>query len=326
MSDEYDLAKSSKKLGPLVPILKDKNGNIIDGFHRQNANPDWPTITVESVDSDAKLELARLATNFCRRRLEPSEIQNRLSFLVGKCGMKPEEISEQTGISLTTIYKYLPQDLKDEKKAELGKAGGIASGETRSASSAKQTVKTQDMPICEVHGTASSDTDFVTILGKPRRLCGRCRLDYPNNTLRYESHFRHLNGEGKTLEERLTQKPETLYKEKWEHTQGTMQTNDPEAERFFDEEAQALGLHGFRVHPEIPVISVWPDNFHVETKTLFWMDNEELHKGKRADKDEQYRAILESRGFKNEVHSFKGKTTRAKVREFLEEWKKKAGI
>ena len=322
MSDEYDLAKSSKKLGPLVPILKDKNGNIIDGFHRQNANPDWPTITVESVDSDAKLELARLATNFCRRRLEPSEIQNRLTFLVGKCGMKPEEIAEQTGIHLTTIYRHLPQELKDAKKGEAISEGMKKASELAHASS---TVKTQDMQTCEVHGTASSDTDFITILGKPRRLCGRCRLDYPNNTLRYESHFRHLNGESKTLEERLAEKPGPAFKEKWEQTLGTMQTDDPKVERIFSEEAQALGLHGFRVKPEIPVISVWPDNFHVETKTLFWMDNEELHKGKRSDKDDQYRAILEGRGFKNEVFRYKGEPSKAKVRAFLEAWQKKTG-
>jgi len=319
MSDEYDLAKSSKKLGPLVPILKDKNGNIIDGFHRQNANPDWPTITVDSVDSDAKLELARLATNFCRRRLEPSEIQNRLSFLVGKCGMKPEEIAEQTGISLTTIYKYLPQELKDEKKVEAGKA----SGEARSVPSAEHTVKTHDMVICEFCHIASSDIQTEVVNSKPRKLCVRCQGNFVLAPERFTAFFRNVNGEVKTLEERLAEKPGPAFKEKWEQTLGTMQTDDPKVERIFSEEAQALGLHGFRVKPEIPVISVWPDNFHVETNTLFWMDNEELHKGKRSDKDDQYRAILEGRGFKNEVFRYKGEPSRAKVREFLVAWQKK---
>jgi len=323
MSDEYDLAKSSKKLGPLVPILKDKNGNIIDGFHRQNANPDWPTITVESVDSDAKLELARLATNFCRRRLEPSEIQNRLSFLVGKCGMKPEEIAEQTGIGLTTIYKYLPQDLKNQELSEAQKKGHE---ESKVFPSAKTTVKTQDMVICEFCHIASSDIQTEVVNSKPRKLCVRCQGNFVLAPERFTAFFRNVNGESKTLEERLAEKSGPAFKEKWEQTLGTMQTDDPKVERIFSEEAQALGLHGFRVKPEIPVISVWPDNFHVETKTLFWMDNEELHKGKRSDKDDQYRAILEGRGFKNEVFRYKGEPSKAKVRAFLEEWKKKAGI
>jgi len=322
MSDEYDLAKSSKKLGPLVPILKDKNGNIIDGFHRQNANPDWPTITVESVDSDAKLELARLATNFCRRRLEPSEIQNRLTFLVGKCEMKPEEIAEQTGISLTTIYKYLPQELKNQELSEAQKKGHE---ESKVFPSAKTTVKTQDMVICEFCHIASSDIQTEVVNSKPRKLCVRCQGNFVLQPERFTAFFRNVNGESKTLEERLAEKPMPAFKEKWEQTLGTMQTDDPKVERIFSEEAQALGLHGFRVKPEIPVISVWPDNFHVETKTLFWMDNEELHKGKRSDKDDQYRAILEGRGFKNEVFRYKGEPSKAKVRAFLVAWQKKTG-
>jgi len=322
MSDEYDLAKSSKKLGPLVPILKDKNGNIIDGFHRQNANPDWPTITVESVDSDAKLELARLAANFCRRTIPASELQNRITFLVGKCGMKPEEIAEQTGIHLTTIYRHLPQELKDAKKGEAISEGMKKASELAHASS---TVKTHDMVICEFCHIASSDIQTEVVNSKPRKLCVRCQGNFVLAPERFTAFFRNVNGEVKTLEERLAEKPMPAFKEKWEQTLGTMQTDDPKVERIFSEEAQALGLHGFRVKPEIPVISVWPDNFHVETKTLFWMDNEELHKGKRSDKDDQYRAILEGRGFKNEVFRYKGEPSKAKVRAFLVAWQKKAG-
>ena len=323
MSAEYDLAKSSKKLGPLVPILKDKKGNIIDGFHRQNTDPSWPSITVESVDDEAKLELARLATNFCRRKLEASEIENRLKFLVGKCGMKPEEIAEQTGIHLTTIYRHLPGDLKDAEKGEAISVGMKKASQLAGASSSS---KIQDTVLCEFCGVASSETQPVTVNSKPRQLCPHCQEGQRKVPEKFTAFFFHRNGEAKTLEERLKQKPEKPYTESWEHRLGTMQTDDPEAERIFDEEAQKLGLHGFRVHPEIPVIEVEPDRFHVEKNTLFWMDNEELHEGKRADKDEKYREILEKRGFKNEVHTYKGKTTRARVRAFLEEWKKRVGL
>lgn len=122
MTDDYDLTKSSKLLGQLYPILKDKRGNIIDGFHRQNADPDWTSITIETVDSDVKLELARLATNFCRRILPESEFQQRIAFLI-KSGMKPEEIAEQTGISVPTIYRHMPTELKDQKISEGTKQG-----------------------------------------------------------------------------------------------------------------------------------------------------------------------------------------------------------
>lgn len=144
MSDEgYSLGKSAKGLGKLTPILKDAHGNIIDGFHRQNENPDWESIKVGSVDTPQKLELARLAVNFCRRTMGAEEMQNRIAFLVGKCGMKPEEIAELTGIGVSTIYKYLPQELKDKKKVDAGRIGGETAGALR----VEQTVKTPETPI-----------------------------------------------------------------------------------------------------------------------------------------------------------------------------------
>ena len=37
-ADGYDLKKSKEAIGPLVPILEDRHGNIIDGFHREHSN------------------------------------------------------------------------------------------------------------------------------------------------------------------------------------------------------------------------------------------------------------------------------------------------
>lgn len=242
--------------------------------------------------------------------------------------LNPQQIADTLKMSYSWVVKYLPVEFKNEKMVALGQKGGEAKSEavaTRRVAEA-QTVKTQDMVICEFCHIASSDIQTETVNSKPRKLCVRCQGNFVLAPERFTAFFRNVNGEVKTLEERLAEKPMPAFKEKWEQTLGTMQTDDPKVERIFSEEAQALGLHGFRVKPEIPVISVWPDNFHVETKTLFWMDNEELHKGKRMDKDEQYRAILESRGFKNEVFRYKGEPSKAKVRAFLEEWKKKAGI
>ena len=110
--DDYDLKGSATGLGELAPILKDAKGNIIDGFHRKEMDPNWTSLTVASVDNPVKLELARLAVNFCRRRVPKMEMQERIAFLVGKAGLKPEEIAEKTGISKRTIYNYLPQELE----------------------------------------------------------------------------------------------------------------------------------------------------------------------------------------------------------------------
>ena len=148
--DGYDLKGSATGLGELAPILKDAQGNIIDGFHRKVADPNWISVTVASVDNPVKLELARLAVNFCRRRVPKMEMQERIAFLVGKAGLKPEEIAEKTGISKRTIYNYLPQGLKNQTKVDSGRMGGESSAAVRtsqdSGASLHQTEKDSDAP------------------------------------------------------------------------------------------------------------------------------------------------------------------------------------
>src|SRR3989337_2338230 len=105
--ENYSLAASKAGLGELVPILKDKFGNIIDGFHRKGENQNWREETAGWIDTPEKLEAARLAVNFARRRMAPEEISERVGNLV-KAGMKAEEIAELTGMSVRTVYKYMP--------------------------------------------------------------------------------------------------------------------------------------------------------------------------------------------------------------------------
>lgn len=137
MSENYDLARSSKKLGKLYPILKDKHGNVIDGFHRQNADPEWPSLTLDSIDTPVQLEVAKLAANYCRRTVPQTELANRLAFLV-KEGMKVPEIAEQTGISEATIYRHLPPELKARSEA-------ISEGRQEQVATATSLVAPEDL-------------------------------------------------------------------------------------------------------------------------------------------------------------------------------------
>jgi hypothetical protein len=191
--ESYDLDKSAKGLGKLYPILKDKNGNIIDGFHRQNCDPDWPSITLDVIDDPVKLELARLATNFCRRIIPHTELQNRIAFLV-KNGLKPEEISDKTGISVSTVYRHMPQELKNEKLAEAQKEG-----HAESFASAIQTVTTQERIACEFCKVGASEGEQVIIHSKPRSLCDRCKRDIALHPEKFSAHFQHENGLGTPL-------------------------------------------------------------------------------------------------------------------------------
>lgn len=119
--DSYSLAVSSEGLGELYPVLKDAHNNIIDGYHRKGETPLWHEEVRPQIDTPVKLALAQLAVNFCRRRMSPEEIRERITFLAEN-GVKAEDIAKQTGIKLRTVQKYIPQEFKDPVKvaARLG--------------------------------------------------------------------------------------------------------------------------------------------------------------------------------------------------------------
>jgi len=119
-SEPYDLKLSVEKLGKLCPVLLDKSGHIIDGNHRMKLDPKWPTVTLSNIDTPVKRGLARIASNFCRRTVDAEELTREITMLIGY-GLKPKQISELTGISERTIYRHMPEHLKDKSYVELGK-------------------------------------------------------------------------------------------------------------------------------------------------------------------------------------------------------------
>ena len=114
---DYDLKKSKQVVGPLLPILKDKNGRLLDGFHRLRADKNWPTLTipVEGVKSD----VARIVVNIQRRRVPRREKTRMLKDLAEKTGWTAEEIADKTGMSVSWVRKYLPSKYKDREMAKL---------------------------------------------------------------------------------------------------------------------------------------------------------------------------------------------------------------
>lgn len=134
MSEEYDLKKSENKIGQLYPILVTKDGKIIDGFHRKDADPNWKTLVLPEIDDEEKLLAARLIANFHRRQVskeEKSEWINGLAKIYKAQGLSPaklvgsrvrneikEKLMEVTGLSDTTLLEYLLDDFKAEPPHE----------------------------------------------------------------------------------------------------------------------------------------------------------------------------------------------------------------
>jgi hypothetical protein len=127
---EYDLRKS-EKIGQLYPVIVDAKGNIIDGFHRLEADPNWRRERIKEIDTEEKLLVARCVSNWHRRQVsreEKEEWLNGLAKIYKKQGLKVSEkdssaqgrneiiakIHEVTGLNPTSVREYLRSEFKQE--------------------------------------------------------------------------------------------------------------------------------------------------------------------------------------------------------------------
>ena len=129
--DEYDLRKSTDKIGELYPVIVSKTGEIVDGFHRINSKANWRREVREDIDTPEKVLLARLISNKFRRQVTAEEVRGWINDLaeiaLTERGIEPGEISgwvaEQTGYSEITVRKYLDKKYLSYQHSQAGKRG-----------------------------------------------------------------------------------------------------------------------------------------------------------------------------------------------------------
>jgi very-short-patch-repair endonuclease len=293
MSEEYDLRQSVENLGQLSPILKDKHGNVIDGLHRLQLYPDWPSITLEQIDTVEKLEAARLAVNTNRRVVSSSEIMMRVK-LLAKAGLKPEQIMAMSGLSKTTVYKYFPDELKQDEKVRAGSLGGSASGQARnSGSSANQTVKTQETAQprleCERCHVVTSDCKGWQSPNTKNQyiLCSKCYERAELSPGAYETFFAYRD-KSKTLfpppSPQREAKPRDF--DSWQHRKAAM---SPQKSALELAVIQDLQNEGYPIETDVEFCTqkTIPDGYMRKANTLIYIDGA-VHEG-REDRDEQLR-------------------------------------
>lgn len=121
MSDEneYDLKKSKGLVNELYPVLKDRKGRVIDGFHRLEADPSWRSEVLKEIDTEEKFLCARLIANLHRRVVPTDETEkwiNQLGELYLNQGVPLGEITnriaENTGYSKQRVRYYLDPKYK----------------------------------------------------------------------------------------------------------------------------------------------------------------------------------------------------------------------
>lgn len=144
-SKEYDLALSKQKLGALVPVLTDSKGNIIDGFHRKEVDPKWPTVSLPYIKDAVQLSMARLASNVCRREVSAEEKTKLLSNIAELTGWNPKEIADALGMSYQWVCRYLPEKFKDQEKIDAGHVGGQALKEKYNEVALQRRAESQDI-------------------------------------------------------------------------------------------------------------------------------------------------------------------------------------
>jgi hypothetical protein len=121
-----DLEKSEKTVGQIYPVLKDKKGNIIDGFHRKRVNPNWKE---EVLDVDDPLDVLkiRVATQY-RRNVPPEEKKTwvndcrKLLQAQNKAGTQ-KEIAEVFGLSIQWVSKYDDEPIQPNKEHKVPRCG-----------------------------------------------------------------------------------------------------------------------------------------------------------------------------------------------------------
>jgi len=135
MLEEYDLKRSAEKIGELYPVILSKDGDVVDGFHRQEAVPTWRTEVRENIDSKEKLLKARLVANKFRRQVTALEVEEWMNELAEialvEHEIKPGNISrwiaEETGYSIRHVNRNIDLKYKDRIKSEASKSADTMS-------------------------------------------------------------------------------------------------------------------------------------------------------------------------------------------------------
>lgn len=119
------IRKSKEIVGPLLPCVRDQDGNLLAGKHRKVADENWPEI-VKHVKDELEREVLKLHYNIQRRvPLEETEASLlRIAELLVKKGIKPKNVCARVKklVPFTPQYVELllpPKYKRDYEKSQI---------------------------------------------------------------------------------------------------------------------------------------------------------------------------------------------------------------
>lgn len=123
MTEEYNLKKSQSLVGQLYPVILSKDGKVIDGFHRLEDDAKWRTETLEHIDTEEKMLIARPIANWHRRAVPRSEKEkwiNDLAKFYQKQGYTTK------GEPMTIDYKGTPYTSSNQILVKIMDVTGLS--------------------------------------------------------------------------------------------------------------------------------------------------------------------------------------------------------
>lgn len=155
---EFNLKESFEKVGILpIPILVDEKGNIIDGFNRMRSGyGEKVPHVVLPIKNRLQFNIIKLVVNGVRRTMTAEEKTATLVNIKELSGWRNDQLVEKLPFSKSWIMKYLPDSLKDEEMAELGRKGGESS---RGSTIAPRRGPMEEQPTLEPE-TAETEEEF----------------------------------------------------------------------------------------------------------------------------------------------------------------------
>jgi very-short-patch-repair endonuclease len=201
--------------------------------------------------------------------------------------MKPDEIAEQTGISVRTIYNHMPQELKNPEKVSAGMIGGMVTAERETvkeelAATVQQNAKLVECERCHVNTTQPTEWH-------KHQLCPKCLERANLNPEAYHGYFRTLEKEKNGQIPQLRR--EVLgSKESWEQRKAMMSPQHSKMEELI---LQKLEVKPVVTDRSFCLQSTTPDFYFPSHNLAVYLDGQP-HEG-REDRDEALTSLLEKR-------------------------------
>lgn len=285
---EFDLKKSIEKFGVLVPVIKDQDGNTLDGIHRLELDANAPVHTIKVKDI-AQRAMIRLIINLDRRNLKKPEKQMLLGEIADSFRDKDDKVDTQAiadalGKTQSWVLEFLPEQYKDQTKVEAGKASGQA---RKVFASDEQTVTIQDTVECDrCHVSTTQPTQWHN-----HNLCEACLPKAQLNPESFDGYFRYADrkSEPKPLLKTDFSKP----LEKWEDRKAHMSSQHSKMEGNIIASLIDSGVHGIIQDRHFCVLETIPDIYIPAQNLAIYLDGE-VHNGKE-DRDEKLRELLTKR-------------------------------